>query len=77
MINNETRPYFLYANGFWNTFTGKKKYDITCGKCRFNYTDKVLFATGDTATSICPNCKSVNKWSHSKFQEFYDRQLEL
>ena len=76
-MNNEVKPSGLLANGFWNIFTGKKKYTISCGKCNFNYADKVLFKTGDTARSICPNCKSINKWSHSKFQKFYDRQLEL
>ena len=76
-MNNEVKPSGLLANGFWNIFTGKKKYTITCGKCSFNYIDKVIFEIEDTARSICPNCKSINKWSHTEFEKFYDRQLDL
>ena len=69
----EVKPTELFANGLWNIFTGKKKYTIECGKCNFSYTDKVIFNMGDTARSICPNCKSINKWSHSTFNRYYDK----
>ncbi len=76
-MDNEIKPSGLLANGLWNIFTGKKKYIITCGKCKFDYTDKVIFNIRDTAKSICPNCRTINKWSHSGFQKIYDKQLEL
>ncbi len=69
-------PTSLVANGLWNIFTGKKKYTIECGACNFTYTDKVIFNMGDAANSICPSCKNINVWSHSRFEKFYDRMLE-
>ena len=72
----EIYPTELLANGLWNIFTGKKKYTIKCGKCNFAYKDKVIFDMGDIARSICPNCKIVNKWSHSGFNRYYNKMLE-
>ena len=73
----KVKPTGLLANGFWNIFTGKKKYTITCGNCNFSYIDKVIFSMGDTANSICPSCNSVNIWSHTEFQEYYNTTLEI
>ncbi len=67
-------PKNLIANGLWNIFTNKKKYVITCGNCEHIYKDKVFFIDDD-ASSICPTCKCQNVWSHSGFDEDYQRIL--
>ncbi len=61
----------LYSNGLWNPFTGKKKYTITCFKCRHSWVEKVL-ARNDLASAVCPCCKVQNTWSHSAFGNYYD-----
>lgn len=67
-------PSNLIANGLWNHFTGKKKYEIECGNCLYTYSDKVHFAFSNNARSLCPACGVVNKWKHSDFQRIYDLQ---
>lgn len=64
------------GNGLWNVFTGRKKYTIRCGDCQHTWTDKVSFATGDIASSICPCCGAQNTWLHSDFQKAYDADLK-
>lgn len=66
----KTTPKFLQSNGFWNNFTGRKRYIITCGQCGHTYKDKVYFSQGDEASSICPNCNAQNIWSHAKWERF-------
>jgi hypothetical protein len=63
------------GNGLWNVFTGRKKYTIRCGGCNHTWTDKVPFAAGDLASSICPCCGAQNTWSHLDFAVAYERQL--
>lgn len=68
-------PAHLLANGLWNHFTGRKRYSIRCGQCEHSYTDKVLFSTGDRASSLCPACGAQNVWSHSQFERDYNREI--
>lgn len=77
-INNMlyVSPEKLKFNGLWNHFTGRKKYDICCGNCGYQYTDKVKFNIGDEAISICPACDKLNKWSHYECEQFYNRFIK-
>ena len=78
MLNKAMRktPKYLIANGLWNHFTGKKKYQITCGECGHTYKEKVSFSSGDMASSICPCCHCQNTWSHSAWEGLYNTTLE-
>jgi len=67
-------PFSIEANGFWNCFTNRKKYRITCGDCGYEYKDKVCFSK-DEAASTCPECKTLNIWSHSNFKAAYDKNF--
>ena len=69
-------PENLHANGIWNHFTGRKKYDIECGSCGYVYSDKVNFKLSNRAKSICPGCGVMNEWMHSEFAASYDRMME-
>lgn len=60
----------VQANGFWNHFTGRKKWTITCGKCDHTWTEKVPIK--DISSAICPCCKSQNKWSAVAFERRYN-----
>lgn len=73
---NKVKPNCLWANGLWNQFTGRKRYDITCGDCNHTYKDKVPFRI-DTASSVCPCCGAQNTWSHSNFERSYNKQRSL
>jgi len=66
---------FIEANGFWNHFTGKKKWTITCGGCRHTWKEKVPIR--EPSSAICPSCGTQNIWSATNFDERYRRQHEL
>tara|TARA_Y100000034_G_C6807667_1_gene362780 strand:- start:46 stop:264 length:219 start_codon:yes stop_codon:yes gene_type:complete len=63
----------IEANGLYNPFTGKKKWRITCGKCRHTWDEKVPIQ--ERCSAVCPSCKEQNVWSASRFQKAYDKQI--
>jgi hypothetical protein len=42
-----------------------RKYVVRCRHCSHQWSDKVQFALGDTASIFCPGCGTRNTWSHS------------
>lgn len=64
----------VYANGFWNHFTGKKKWRIKCGKCSHGWSEKVPIQ--EPCSAICPCCGAQNKWSAIAFQKAYEASLD-
>ena len=70
-----TTPHSITANGFYNVFTGRKKWTITCGKCLHTWTEKVPL--NEPASAICtnPNCRAQNTWSIASFARLYDKSL--
>ncbi len=72
-------PDRLYANGWWNILTGRKRYRIVCGnaKCAYIWRAKVPFGETDVAVSACPRCGMVNEWKHSEFRQKYDEHFAL
>lgn len=65
------KPHNISANGWYNHFTGRKKYEVQCGDCLHTYSDKVPFKLSDRASSICPACSIINVWSHRNFADAY------
>lgn len=64
-----TSPFGLRANGLYNPFTNKKKWQITCGKCEHSFSEKLI--VNEICSAICPCCKTQNKWSYSLFMRIY------
>ena len=71
----KTKPAALFANGYWNGFTGRKKYSIACGKCSHSWQEKVPFVTSDIASVLCPCCGTQNVWSHAEFGRDFQKYL--
>ncbi len=69
---NYYTPY-LYSNGLWNPFSCSKGYHVQCGKCGGARKEEVS-CVSDTAIVKCYFCGALNKFKHSEFAEFYDRQ---
>jgi hypothetical protein len=65
-------PKTIQANGLMPLFSSKKTYDIECGKCGHGYRDKV-FCVSDDASSRCPLCSMINRWSHASWMRHYIR----
>jgi len=66
----QRNPSNLRANGLWNHFTGKKKWEITCGKCEHTWSEKVPIRK--LCSAICPCCQTQNIWDADEFQEHYN-----
>lgn len=60
------------ANGFWNHFTGKKKWTIYCGSCGHAWREKVIIQ--EWCSAICPNCGEQNVWSAYEFARKYNER---
>ncbi|MEK7480513.1 MAG: hypothetical protein AAB604_00220 [Patescibacteria group bacterium] len=65
-------PKTIQANGLMPLFSSKKAYGIECGKCGRGYRDKV-FCVSDDASSRCPLCSMINRWSHASWMRHYIR----
>jgi len=61
------------ANGLYNPFTGTKKWMITCSECDHTWKEKVPVV--ENCSAICPNCKTQNVWSFSKFMKNYNDDI--
>ena len=72
----KTHPAHLLANGLWNPFTGRKKFQISCGEFNHTYIDKVPCAGIDEISSICPCCHTQNVWSISEWFHDYGKEFE-
>lgn len=66
------RPSGLRASGLWPVFSSRKKWIIKCGKCGFNWSDRVI--VDEPSMSICPACRTINEWSIYEFQKLYDKE---
>ncbi len=65
-------PKYLQANGLYNIFTGKKKWQITCGNCEHVWYEKVPLV--DMCSAICPCCRQQNVWDSGEFMRKYDQR---
>lgn len=67
-------PRDIIANGLWNIFTGRKKWQICCGKCQHFWIEKIPIAA-EPCSAICPNCREQNLWSSCDFAEMYENEI--
>lgn len=74
-MNKSTVPTEVSANGLWNHFTGRKKWEITCGHCDHTWSEKVPIR--EVCSAVCPCCHTQNKWSASAFERAYKARAEL
>jgi hypothetical protein len=66
-------PKLIEANGLYNPWSSFKHFNIVCGECGHGYRGKVLLQ--EAATSICPACQSLNKWSMTRWAEAYEKKI--
>ncbi len=70
-VNEEyVTPEWLSANGIYNPFTNKKKWQIGCGACDGWWIDKI--PVSEPSVAICPICGAKNRWSIEKWAKLFE-----
>jgi len=64
-------PNAIQANGFYNHFSGMKKWTITCDRCNHTWVEKVPIV--EPSSVVCPCCCTQNIWSIVKFEKEYNK----
>ena len=71
---NGVTPEYLEGNGLSYSFSRRKPWTITCGKCGYIWRERVHM--NEPSMAICPHCNVVNQWSIIKWYRAYHREME-